>query len=70
MQAWLNQAVQATTDGKNPKPLYPSFDKFFNYEKEVRRVEKLYKPNPISNEKVTNFKRSVAEAERLLNGGR
>ena len=44
-QAWANQAVKSTTGGKNPKPVYKNFGKFFGdaYTKsrsEERRVGK------------------------------
>lgn len=45
-QAWANQAVKSTTGGKNPKPVYKNFDKFFGsaYEKNVKKVQKSHNP--------------------------
>lgn len=37
-QAYLNQAVKSTKGKKNPKPLYPRFSKFFDYEKAQQAV--------------------------------
>lgn len=48
VQAFLNQAVQATTGGKKPKPVYDKFSKFYDTQKEIDKVrmkfEKDYKP--------------------------
>lgn len=50
VQAFLNQAVQATTGGKKPKPVYDKFSKFYDTKKEIDKVrmkfEKDYKPKP------------------------
>ncbi|RHW46817.1 hypothetical protein DS832_04835 [Bombilactobacillus bombi] len=43
MQAWLNQAVQATSGSKkNPKPKYKKFTQFFNSEEEIKKVRDAY----------------------------
>lgn len=40
LQAYLNYAVQATKQhGKHVKPVYSTFDKFFDYEGEIRRAK-------------------------------
>ncbi|MED4172559.1 hypothetical protein P4631_08940 [Halalkalibacterium halodurans] len=71
MQAWLNQMVKATKGSeKNPKPAFGEFKDFFDYDKEIKSVERAYQPKRITREKVERFKRSKAEAERLLNEGR
>lgn len=73
MQSWLDQQVQATKKtGKkgDVKPVYESFKDFFDYEKELKNVEKSYVKEPISKEKVERFRSSVAEVERLMNEGR
>lgn len=39
LQAWMNQQVQATTEGKHPKPIFKKFKKFFDrseWEKDIR----------------------------------
>ena len=46
MQAWLNQAVQATTgSGKNPKPKYTKFDQFFNAQKYENEIHRNFNPD-------------------------
>ncbi|AMQ66686.1 tail assembly chaperone [Bacillus phage Mgbh1] len=71
MQAWLNQMVKATKGSeKNPKPAFGEFKDFFDYEEEIKSVERLHRLKRITREKVNRFKRSKAEAERLINEGR
>lgn len=71
-QAWLNNQVKATkstgTKGKT-EPVFGTFRKFFDYERELKRVDQQYNPKPISKMSVERFRQSVAEAERLMNGG-
>lgn len=61
VQAFLNQAVQATTGGKKPKPVYDKFSKFYDTKKEIDKVrmkfEKDYKPksNAIIEKKQTDL---------------
>lgn len=45
-QAWANQAVKSTTGGKNPKPIYKNFGKFFGdaYAKSIKRIQKEHNP--------------------------
>ena len=45
-QAWANQAVKSTTGGKNPKPIYKNFQKFFGdaFEKTVKKIQKQHNP--------------------------
>lgn len=38
LQAWMNQVVQSTTGGKNPKPKFRQFEKFFDYDDEMAKV--------------------------------
>lgn len=46
MQAWLNQAVQATTGSdKHPKPKYTKFDQFFNTQKYENEIHKNFNPD-------------------------
>lgn len=41
LQAFLNFAVKATKgSGKRAKPKYSSFDKFFDYDKEIKKAKK------------------------------
>ena len=67
IQAWKNQEVQATTNDKKPKPVFDKFSKFFDYEKELKSVEKVYRQTPVDLDSGVRFRASVAEAERLLN---
>lgn len=70
-QAWANQSAKATKEkGKKQVSAYKDFSDFFDYEKEVKRIEKIYKKKPIPKEKIMKFKDSVKYAEKLLNGGR
>lgn len=40
LQAWLNHAVTATKKrGNKQEPKYKKFDDFFDYEKELRKIE-------------------------------
>lgn len=61
VQAFLNQAVQATTGGKKPKPVYDRFSKFYDTQKEIDKVrtkfEKDYKQksNAIIEKKQTDL---------------
>lgn len=45
-QAWANQAVKSTTGGKNPRPIYKNFGKFFGdaYEKSIKKIQKAHNP--------------------------
>lgn len=42
LQAWLNFAAQAKkkTGRFKEKPAYPTFDKFYKYEKEIEKIMK------------------------------
>lgn len=42
LQAWMNQAVQATTGGKKPKPKFKTFIDFFDREAQVDQVRSQY----------------------------
>ena len=47
-QAWLNQAVKATT-GKKGKPKWKNFKQFFDFQKnEDRILDKKYKPSHLA----------------------
>lgn len=40
LQAWLNHVVTATKEqGKKQVPVYKSFKEFYDYEKELKKVE-------------------------------
>jgi len=71
-QAWLNQQVKATkskgSKGKS-EPVYKSFKKFFDYEREIKKMEKRFNKKEISKTKIDNFRESVRYAENLMNGG-
>lgn len=70
-QAWINNQVSATkSKGKGKtEPVFKTFNKFFDYEREIKRVDDRFKESKVSKKTVNNFRQSVAEAERLLNGG-
>ncbi|MCP8876509.1 hypothetical protein LOX59_00230 [Latilactobacillus curvatus] len=42
LQAWMNQAVQATTGGKKPRPKFKSFTEFFDRQSEIDRVRSAF----------------------------
>lgn len=61
MQAWSNQAVQATKGSKeNPKPKYSKFQDFYDHEKEFERIINGDKPE-------VRKSLSLADRNRLLN---
>lgn len=65
LQAWLNHHVTATK-GKGDKqtPAYKSFNEFFDYEKELKKV------NQIDDKKdITEHQRSLAQLASNLNKG-
>lgn len=68
LQAWLHQSVQATDSKGRSK--FKEYKDFFDYEKAVRQVEESFKEKRVDKHMVERFRNSVAEAERLLNGGR
>ena len=45
LQAWMNQAVQATTGSKNPKPKFKTFIDFFDREAQVDQVRSSFEPD-------------------------
>ena len=46
LQAFLNFAVKATRGrGRSAKPRYSTFEKFYDYEKEIRKAKKEKKQN-------------------------
>lgn len=71
-QAWLNQQVKATkskgSKGKS-EPVYKTFNKFFDYEREIKKMENRFNKYEIPKTKVDNFRESVKMAELILNGG-
>ena len=58
-QAWMNQTVQATTEGKKPKPKYKHFNDFYDYKKEFYSVFGKRTPE--------KKRLSLADKNRLLN---
>ena len=44
-QAWLNQAVQATTGGKKPKPKFNKFKDFFDSGYMIDNIRGQYEPD-------------------------
>lgn len=58
-QAWMNQTVQATTEGKNPKPKYKHFNDFYDYKKEFYSVFGKRAPE--------KKRLTLADKNRLLN---
>ena len=71
-QAWLNQQVKATkskgSKGKT-EPAYKTFNKFFDYEREIKKMENRLDKHEIPKTKIDRFRSSVKEAELMLNGG-
>lgn len=51
-QAWANQAVKSTTGGKNPKPIYKNFKKFFGdaFDKTTKKIQKQHNPGLFPND--------------------
>lgn len=65
MQAWLNHQVTATKEqGKNHVSVYKNFKDFFDYEKELREVEKP------SKSRLTPHMRKLAQIAKKANVGR
>lgn len=62
MLAWDMQQVKATTKGKKPKPIYKSFDEFFDHDKLTRELRIRYEAN-FSDEQLS-AKRSQIEFGR------
>lgn len=56
--AWLTVSAGATK--KDGKPVYKRFDDFFDYEKELKRVEKRQKPD----NKFSNLSKHLKEKEK------
>lgn len=44
-QAWFNQAVQATTGGKKPKPKFKEFSQFYDAESAIDKIRQFYEPS-------------------------
>ena len=60
LQAWMNQAVQATKGkGKNVRSLYRNFDEFYNAK---TQFESIFRPNRPKKKRL-----SLADKNRLLN---
>jgi len=68
LQAWINQSVKST-DAKG-RSKFKEYKDFFDYDKVIKQVEESFKEKHIDKHMVERFRKSVAEAERLLNGGR
>lgn len=68
-QAWAYQAVKSTKGGKNPKPVYPTFNKFFfkTYQKNEKRIRERYEPGTHVAKK-TEFTKSDFEFLDRLQG--
>lgn len=63
-QAFLNQAVQATTGSKkDPKPKYSTFESFFNAKEKEENVRKQFEAN-YKPEKAYD-KKAVMQAQRI-----
>ena len=74
-QAWLNQAVQATTgSSKNPKPKYKNFKEFFDAESAIDSVRANFEQEFTSHTKSKQSKAwlyAKREAEfRKMRGGK
>ena len=69
-QAWLNQIVQAQEKvGKEYKPLYKSFDEFYDYEE---RKKEVVKPKPKVDKRYNHLVKvaeNIREFKRLRRGG-
>ena len=60
LQAWMNQGVQATTGGKNPKPKFKKFKDFYDREAEVDQVRATIEPDY----KVSHLSKAELDKER------
>lgn len=64
LQAWFNQAVQATSGSKkNPKPKYKRFNQFFDAEEEINRVRDAFE-NTNTSSRRSNLTRNQIIAKR------
>lgn len=46
LQAWMNQAVQATKgSSKHPRPKFKQFKEFFDTQEQIDRVRSMYEPS-------------------------
>lgn len=64
-QAFLNQAIQATTGSKkDPKPKYPTFESFYNAKEKEENVRKQFEANYKPDEKKYDEK-AVQQARRI-----
>lgn len=69
-QAFLNQAVQATTGSKkDPKPKYPTFESFYNSREKEENVRKKFEAN-YKPAKKTYDKEAVLQARRINDFGK
>ncbi len=66
-QAWLNHQVTMTKEqGDKQVPAFKSYKDFFNYEKELKEVEKEF----IGTKKITAKMRKLAQIAKKANEGR
>lgn len=75
-QAWFNQSVQATTKGKHPKPIYHSFQDFFDRGEHEKRIREQFSdtynpPHKLSKrDKNDIFLQRYREFRKLKKAGR
>lgn len=57
-QAWAHQAAKATKGGKNPKPVYPTFDRFYysTYQKNEKQIRERYNSELVAARKARDIK--------------
>lgn len=54
IQAWLNQSVQATTEGKHPRPKFKRFKDFFDRKRKEERIRERFE-DPYRNDQTSNY---------------
>lgn len=75
LQAFLNQAVKATTKSRrHPKPIYQKFEQFFDTQREIDSIREQFEPDyePATADKKTQakiFAQRVEEFKRLKKAG-
>lgn len=74
MQAWMNQAVQATKGTRHPRPLFKTFKEFFDTQEQVNRVRTMYEPGfearPKQADAASIFAKRLKEFQQLKSAGK
>ena len=67
IQAWLNQAVQATKgSSKHPRPYFNKFSDFYNSTQYINEVHKEYNPEYIA-QTVSEQEKEMAKQDEIMN---